>query len=210
MMYRLLDALKTYWVALVIGGIAVGMMVYISNINADIRELESDIATVQQLIDDEKAKLANMKDFDKEGHKKVVQERTVSAQKIGEEYIAVDNALTEFYKSNEPIPTDEAQKKALFDKLEKAKAENTRLTGASEADHIKTWQLNPAWTLKLESVVTYRDTDQIPVVFSMTTAKGESAGLIYAFFDTKNYKLTQISKHYTPIGLRDEVDVGGL
>lgn len=211
MLDKLITGLKTYWIPILMGFVVIGMVVYMGNQNNDIDKLEADIATMQELIDDANATYAKIsKEFDPEQEQKRIEQRTVSAKKIGKEMIAVDNALTSYYKMSEPLPEDEEKKKALFDKLEKAKAKNTKLTGAEEGDHISTWQLNPEWTLKLESVVVYQDTNQIPVVFSMKTKDGKNAGLIYATYDVNDHMLDNISRHYTTVGLDDAVDVGGI
>lgn len=98
----------------------------------------------------------------------------------------------------------------MMAELEEAQLENTRLTGATAADHIDTWKLNPAWTTVVESVVVYQDAPRVPVLFSMTTESGENAGLIYGIYDTDSNRLTDIGKHYTTTGLLDAVDVGGI
>jgi len=211
MMDKMRAGLKSYWFVGVIGIVIVLMMWYTSNQSKKIDTLVSDVATMEELLAGAKRTQSSIdKDFDAKQHSEVLEGRTVSAEKIAQEIIDVDNKLTAFYKTNEPLPEDEAEKKAIFKQLADAQVENTRLTGATEADHIKTWQLNPAWTLKLESVVIYQDTESVPLLFSMTTKDGKAAGLIVATYDVKAYKLTNITRHYTTDGLKDEVDVGGI
>lgn len=210
MLSKGLQVLKTYWIVVVIGAGIAGMLLFMSNQSKAIAELKSDVETTEGLIADaEKTRSGISQEFDAKEHQAKIKERTVSAVNIGEKMIAVDDALTSFYKTNEPLPEDKKEKDALFAKLDDAKAKNTELTGAGEADHIKTWQLNPEWTLKLESVITYQDTDRVPVVFSMKTADGKSAGLITAVYEVNNHMLDSISRHYTTDGLQDEIDVGG-
>lgn len=203
--------MKTYWVVIIIGAGIVGMLLFMSSQNKVIAKLEADVSTTEGLIADaEKTRTGLTKEFDAKKHQAKIKERTVSAKEIGKEIIQVDDALTAFYKTNEPLPKDKSKKDALFSELEKAKAKNTELTGAKEADHIKTWQLNPEWTLSLESVITYQDTDYVPVVFSMKTKDGKSAGLIYARYDVNRHMLDDINRYYTTDGLKDEIDVGGM
>lgn len=210
MQSRAVGGLKAYGIPIVLGLAALIMVVLIWQQNKKIDTLESDIAGTQELLQGALATKEKMdQPFDFKEHEEILQSRTVSAKKIGAEIIAAENVLASFYKSNEPLPEDQAEYDKILKNLEKAKAENTRLTNATESDHIQTWKLNPEWTLKLESIVTYQDTDNVPVLFSMTTKSGKSAGLIYAVYDVVNYKLTNISRHYTTDGLDDEVDVGG-
>lgn len=192
--------------------LAMGFMTY------TVVQQNKEIASLEKANDEAKVEMVNLKQeladssekFDKKKHQKQVKERTISAQKIGKEMIAIDDELTTFYKTSDPLPKDKKAKDAIFKKLEAAKRENTRITGASEADHIQTWQLNPDWTLKLETIVAYRDTDRVPILFSMTTKKGKPAGLISATYDVSNHMIDDVARHYTIDGLKDEVDVGGM
>lgn len=203
--------MKVYWIVLVMGVIIIGMLVFMSMQSKDATKLQEDVAATEGLLADAKATRVSLnREFDAKKHQAKVKARTVSATKIANEMIAVDNALTTFYKTNEPLPSNKAERDRLLKRLDKMKEENTRLTGASDADHIKTWQLNPKWSLKLESVVTYQDTDFVPVVFSMKTKSGKSAGLIYAIYDVNDHQLDNINRYYTTVGLEDEVDVGGM
>lgn len=207
----LIDVLQEYWLAIILGLFAVYLLLYSNDVGKEVDDLYLEIQSLEETLANAKGVERNVSaDIDKEGEKKVIEERTVSAQQIAEEYIKVDDALTEFYKSNKDMPVDDDEAmKEIMDKLNWAKEENTRLTGAGDADHIKTWQLNPEWTLKLESVVMYKNTERIPVIFSMTTKDGKNAGLVKAMFNVDKYKLTDIEKYYTVDGMRDEVNVGG-
>lgn len=192
--------------------LAMGFMTYtvvqqnkeIASLEKSNEEAKSEIVELRQDFADASEK------FDKKKHQKQVKERTISAEKIGKEMIAIDNELTTFYKTSDPLPKNKKAKDAIFKKLEAAKKENTRITGANESDHIQTWQLNPDWTLKLETIVAYRDTDRVPILFSMTTKKGKPAGLISATYDVSNHMIDDVARHYTIDGLKDEVDVGGM
>lgn len=208
---ELLSGLKTYSIPLVLGVMSLGMMFVSSNQSKAIAELEEGIAAYDALEKESAATDAKLDNtYDKEKHIEVIEGRTVSAEAIGKRMIEVDNELSAFYKTNEPFPESESEVTKMLEVLEKAQIENTLLTGASEADHINTWKLNPAWKTTLETVVTYQDAPQVPVLFSMATKDGKSAGLIYAIYDTENDKLVNINKHYTTIGIQDAVDVGGM
>lgn len=208
---KLLTGMKSYWPVLVVGAVIIVMVLYMSSQSKELEKLKSDVEITKTLIRDANKTYDTIKgEFDVAKHQETLKERTVSAKKIGQEMIAVDNALTAFYKTNEPLPQDEAKKQAMFDALDKAKAENTRLTGAKEKDHINTWKLNPAWTTTLDTVVTYQDTDRVPVVFSMKTADGKVAGLVVATYDVSKHQLKDITRYYTTDGLKDEIDVGGI
>lgn len=208
---RIIESIKTFGVAILIGVVGIGIFAYLGTQGNDIDTLESDIVTVEGLILDNKQILERIPEsFDREGHQEEIESRTISAREIGEEMIKVDNTLTAFYKTSDPLPESEKEKAAMFQALDKAKEANTALTGASESDHIITWQLNPEWTLRLDSVITYQDTDRVPIVFSMTTKDGKQAGLIFATYDVARFSLTDISRHYTPDGLADEADIGGI
>lgn len=211
MQNRAIGILKAYGIPIFLGLVSLILVVLIWQQNKTISTLESDIAGTQELIQGAEATKQKVEEpYDSKEHEEILESRTVSAKKIGAEIIAAENVLASFYKSNEDLPEDQGAYDKIVKNLEKAKVENTRLTNATESDHIQTWKLNPEWTLKLESIVTYQDTDNVPVLFSMTTKSGKSAGLIYAVYDVANYKLTSISRHYTTDGLDDEVDVGGM
>lgn len=191
--------------------VALIMLLFLLNQNKAIGKLEAAVASTQESLDEAKATEKDLsQEFDAKAHQKTIKERTVSAKGIAKEIIAVDDTLTAFYKTSDPMPKDKKKKQELLDSVEKAKEENTKLTGAEEADQIKTLQLNPDWTMKLESVVTYQDTNSVPILFSMKTKKGKDAGLIYAIYNVDSHKLTNISRHYTTDGLADEVSVGGV
>jgi hypothetical protein len=211
MLLKWLSVIKTYWVVVLMGAIVMGMLVFIHNQAEAISDLEESIETTEGLIADAKVAQSGLKEaFDREEHQEEIEQRTVSAKNIGQEIIEVDDALTAFYKTIDPLPEDKNERDSLFAELETAQTKNTELTGAGEADHIKTWQLNPEWTLKLESVVTYQDTDRVPIVFSMETADGKLAGLVHTIYNVNDHTLSDISRHYTTDGLQDEADVGGI
>jgi len=173
-------------------------------------QLKLDVSALRQQVAEQKVVQKEVdQPFDETKHAETITLRTVSAKQIGNEMIKVDNMLTSFYKSNESLPEDQAAYDKIVNELEWAKKENEKLTGATEDEQIQTWKLNPAWTLRLDSVITYQDTDNVPILFSMTTKAGKLAGLISAVYDVNNHKIVNVVRHYTTDGLDDEVDVGG-
>lgn len=180
----------------------IGLSIFMFIQNNSLNELETEISKKQSLIDEIEKKLEEAGEtVDSEQIVHEVRESIISAKEIGAEMIEVDNTLTEFYQSWDPVPEDDG----YLRKLEVAQKKNTELTGAGEQDHIATWQLNPEWTLTLETVINYGDVEQIPVLFKMTTAEGELAGIVRATYIVSEHKLTDIKKQYTPAGERDRV-----
>lgn len=207
----IMGGVKSYSLPLVLGVVSLGGVFFAVDQNEKIQNLNGDVATMEELIRESEALDAGLDtDFDKDAHMEVIEGRTVSAEAIGKEMIATDDALTEFYKTNEPFPDDQDEVDKMMAARDEAHAANTRLTGASEATQLDTWKLNPEWTTTLESVVVYQDTPRVPVVFSMTTSSGDNAGLIYALYDTETETLNDISKHYTTAGMQDATDIGGI
>lgn len=203
--------LKAYSLPIVLGTVSLGALFFAFDQNDKIESLTADVATMESLLSDTQAVDSGLDtEFDKDEHVEVIEGRTVSAKAIGKEMIAADDALTEFYKTNEPFPDDQDEVDKMMAARDAAHAENTRLTGAGDADQLDTWKLNPEWKTKLESVVVYQDTQRVPIVFSMTTKSGDNAGLVYAVYDTESEMLTNISKHYTTAGMQDAVDIGGI
>lgn len=187
---------------LLVVSLIIGLSIFMFIQNHSLNELKSEISMKQSLIDEIEVKLEEVgEQVNSEQMVNEVRDSVISAKQIGAEMIEIDNTLTEFYQSWEPFPEDEE----LLQKLEEAKKKNTELTGASEQDHIATWQLNPEWTLTLETVLNYGDVEQIPVLFRMTTAEGEFAGIVRATYNVREHKLTDIRKQYTPVGERDRV-----
>lgn len=206
-----MGGLKVYSIPLVLGTVSLVALFFAFDQNAQIEKLTEDVAIMESLLEDTDAVDSGLDtEFDKEAHVELIEGRTVSAEAIGKEMIAVDDALTEFYKTNEPFPSDQGEVDKMLAARDAAHAENTRLTGAGDANQLDTWKLNPAWETTLESVVVYQDTPRVPIVFSMATESGDNAGLIYAIYDTASETLTNISKHYTTAGMQDAVDIGGI
>lgn len=203
--------IKTYALPAVLTVSVIGTVVYTAGVMRDMQDANADIKEYQEMRREIMAQDEKVGDtFDKEAHQTIIEARTVSAREIGKRAITIDDALTAFYKTNQPLPTDAKAKQKVFDDLKKNQAKNTRLTGAGEADHIKTWKLNPEWKTTLATVVTYQDAPSVPILFDMKTAKGKEAGIIYAVYNTGSDTLSGISKHYTTDGMNDAVQVGGM
>lgn len=191
-----------YIKSILVGALIIGLLIFMFIQKSSLNDLKNDISTKQSLIDEIEFKLKEVDEQVKsEQYVKEVKEGVISAKQIGEEMIEVDNTLTAFYKSWDPLPEGEK----FFKDLEEAQKKNSELTGAGENDHLATWQLNPEWTLTLETVVNYGDVEQIPVLFRMTTGEGEFAGIIRATYDVSEHKLTDIKVQYTPAGEMDRV-----
>lgn len=205
------QSFKQYAIPAVLTAAAIGTVLYGASVMREIEQENADIKEYQQMKKDAMVKDETVdKKFDKKAHQATIKARTVSAKQIGERAIQIDDALTAFYKTSDPLPQDEAAKKKVFATLKKNQEANTRLTGAGEADHIKTWKLNPDWKTSLATIVTYQDAPSVPILFDMKTSKGKEAGVIYATFNTESSTLSGISKHYTTDGLADAAQVGGM
>lgn len=201
--------IKPYAGAVVLGLTAVGLLVYTGNVRDELETAETQLVAYEKELAAIRATDAELsKPLDTDAAADTIETRTVSAEKVAKEIIAVDDTLTQFFKMNEVIE-DKAARDKFFKSVDIAKQENTRLTGASEADHIDTWKKNPEWTTKLETVVAYEDAPTVPVVFSMTTKDGDTAGLVFATYNAQSGTIDGVSKLYTRAGILDESAVGG-
>lgn len=201
--------IKPYIPATVLGVTSLALLLYTNDIReqtavaeTEVKSIESELAIARQTDNDLSVEL------DTEAAAEEYTARTVSAEKIAKELIAVDDTLTQFFKMNEVIE-NESEREKFFASVDIAKQENTRLTGATEADHIDTWKKNPEWTTKLETVVVYADAQMVPIVFSMKTKDGRNAGLVFATYDSLAENIVGVSKLYTRDGIVDESSVGG-
>lgn len=205
-----MDKMKTmatsYWTIGVIAILLIGSVWFMTNTISKTDEMRINIADVNELIKDAKEKQKRIDEsYDSEEHAETIESVTVSAHQIGDEIISVDNTLTAFYKSIEPMTTD----KKILAKVATAEALNSKLTHAIDGEHALTWQLNPEWTLQLDSVITYGDVDEIPVLFSMHTKAKDKAGFVYAQYNVEEHTLESIVKYYMNDGMLDAIDIGG-
>lgn len=202
--------LKEYGLAIGLTTVAVGGIAYSAYAMNQVSEVKTDIEKYEKAKTELQVDAKKSKTYNKKTHATVIEARTVSAQNIAKDIIAVDDTLTQFYKRNTALEGSKAEQAAFFKKVEAMKKQNTKLTGASEADQIKTWKLNPEWKTTLATVIAYQDADRVPVLFDMKTGKGEDAGVVYAVYDTQARTLNNVSKHYTNAGTLDAVQVGGM
>lgn len=224
-MSKIIQFFKSYWYLLFIG-IFILIISYSNNkLSDEVKVLQEDLKILEESLNnktDELEVVENKPDYDPEVHAKVIRESSVSAEAIGKDIIAYDNELTELMR----IPAEEA---GCDDSLEESctdddmTAEELAEYEAELQDNVdrlnktyelkdkllapdcpnESWQLNPNWTLKLESIINYRSTSSFPIVFSMTTANGEKAGIVMATFSVDDYKLSNVNIHYTSVGLND-------
>lgn len=202
--------LKEYGLAIGLTTVAIGGIAYGGYVTNQVSEVKTDIEKYEKAKVELEASAKQSKKYNKKTHATVIEARTVSAQNIAKDIIEVDDTLTQFYKRNTALSGSKAEQAAFFKKVEAMKKENTKLTGAAEADQIKTWKLNPEWKTTLATVIAYQDADRVPVLFDMKTKKGDDAGVVYAVYDTQARTLNNISKHYTNAGTLDAVQVGGM
>ena len=211
--FDMVDFVKKYWYLIVLCIIIIIGCFANHNKKKEFDGWHDDFKRASETLSDLNRTLEVVsQDFDPEQYTEIVYEATVSANAIGAKLIELDNEMTSMYKANpdDTIPVDEPERSAWFERLDVLKQENARLRGVSDTDHHRTWQLNPEWNLELESVVTYRSVDKFPIVFGMTTKDDRKAGLVYAEYNVQDDTISNVSTHYTQLGLSDEVDAGGM
>ncbi|MBN6206558.1 hypothetical protein JYK21_08835 [Ralstonia pickettii] len=187
---------------ILIGGLLAGISIWLFIVNSSVNELRNDVERKQILVSEIEEQLEGVAvQADTEEQVQVVKENVISVKQIGEEMIEVDNTLAAFYKTWDPPLEDEK----VLQEVEAAKKKNTELTGADDNDHLVTWQLNPEWTLTLETVINYGDVKEIPVLFTMATGEGEFAGIVRAIYEVSEHELREIIVQYTPAGEMDRV-----
>lgn len=205
-----LEFIKEKWAIIVIVLIILIGGTYIVRMRSEVQSTKNDILIANEQILENKINLSDLeKEFDAEVYSQTLESTDISAKKIGQEIIALDNFLTAYYKSNDPLPENEEDHPKYFERLELAKKEYSKIVEVKDTEYISTWKLNPDWNIKLESVVNYRNVSNIPIIFSLTTKDGTNAGLIYAIYNVGSYKITGVTRHYTNAGILDAVDVGG-
>lgn len=205
----ILDFAKKYWIIGVIAVIVIVLFMIMNGRSNTMETLQAEIDAMSDVKAERVAEAEAMADetFDSEGHIEQIETTTVSAEEIGEIVIKLDNELTAFYKTAEALPEDEDEYDAMFEQLEKNQALNADLRGIS--NHGDTWQLNPDWTLELDSIVAYQATASIPVIFTMTTEDGDNAGVVRATYNVEDNTLSNIVRQYTSAGLDDAASIGG-
>lgn len=203
-MSDILDGLREYWkVILGVIFVLIGFMVLllsdssksdlefqIAGLDAEIMELEKELnrneLTEEQL----------------EPEAKIITESGAHALDMGSEMIEVQQMLTDAYKTIEPVVEFEDQAG-----LEEAKEAYTRMTNST--DYVHTWMLNGEWSMQLDTVATFKDADNVPVVFTMYLKDGSLAGIVRGQYNSQNDILDDVIVDYTVNGMNDAVDVGG-
>lgn len=132
----------------------------------------------------------------------IIKESGAHARDMGEGMIEAQIELAKFYKNPEPISEHDD-----MDALAKAEAIHTRLTEST--DYTNAWVLNHEWTMALDSIGTYSDVKNIPVVFSMYMENGDLAGVVRGKYDSDRDLLSDIIIDYTVSGYGDAIDPGG-
>ena len=206
------EFIKKYWLTGIIAVLLLGMSVYVFSLNYKANQYQAEYITLTDTLTTLTAELAKVSEvYDAEKEKNTIRENSVSATDISESMIAVDTVLTSFYRSSMPFPEGISadERAALIQKGEDAKAKYRTITGLDPANGVNTWQLNPEWSLKLETILTYKSVKEIPVLFSMKTKDGRDAGLVQTTYDVESNTLKNIVTHYTQAGIEDKADVGG-
>ena len=132
----------------------------------------------------------------------IITESGVHVRDMAKEMIDAQVILSGYYKNPEPLDSDIDQVE-----LESAQTVYTRLTDSQ--DYPNTWMLNDTWTMTLDSLGTYADAKNVPIVFSMYMANGDLAGIVRGFYDADRDLISDIRVDYTVSGYADAVDPGG-
>lgn len=197
---------KTYmWIGVILTLIgSIVFSVLSSGVANDIRALEENHERL--LAEKEKVETrlkSTQKKFDKEKYKEEIETKTVNAIEVGEEIIEIQNKLADLFRidGNPPKEIIE-QRRDVAPKLGEKQAEISDIDPSFFYD---TWKLNKDWDLKLETVISYENVSRFPVIFSMTTTKGEPAGMVKAIYDVGSNKFIEIERHYTAMGEEERV-----
>lgn len=210
---QLIYAFKNYWYILIVLLILGGLSYMINSQNNMNEETQSKIDSVNKQVNTLGVDIEKLKEgFDEEAFVKSVKSNKANAKTFGEDIIEVDNKLTAYYKNDKPYPDVNNKKEVdkINKELDKYRSLNSSLRGAKKDTHLATWQLNPEWTLTLESVMTYQNVERFPIVFSMKTTDGEIAGIVYGEYDVSSNSMSSIRIQYTDAGIKDEASIGGI
>lgn len=172
---------------------------------------EKTVATKQQLLDatNEQDRLESI-GIDQGKMTQQMTTRMVSASNISKELLDMDELMVVYYHSNLiNRKTPAKTKKKVLANMEKVWANYERVTGSTDRSPNITFRKNPDWTIQLKSVLPYKESPEVPLLFEMRTKKGEVAGLISATYFVQDKQVRHIKRYYTSVGQRDFVDVGG-
>lgn len=201
---KILKTIQEYWrlflafIFVLVGTVLVSMS------NSDASSLLAQENTVREEIQGLEVDL-NQKDLTKEDLQpevEIITEKGVHVRDMGEEMIEAQLIIAEAYKTPDPLADD-----ADLAAIERAEATYTRLTDST--DYANAWVLNSDWSMTLDSVGTYADVRNIPVVFSMYMDNGELAGVVRGTYDSDRDLLSDIVVDYTVNGFADMTDPGG-
>lgn len=201
---KILKMIQDYWRLFLAFIFVVLGTVFVSTSNSESDTIVAQENTVREEIRSLESDLAQ-KDLTKEDLQpevEIITEKGAHVRDMGEEMIEAQLVIARAYKNPDPI-TDDRELAVL----EQAEMTYTRLTDS--VDYANTWVLNGDWTMTLDSVGTYADVRNIPVVFSMYMASGELAGVVRGTYDSDRDLLSDVVVDYTVNGFADMTDPGG-
>lgn len=200
--------LKKYGAIGVLSLIALIFLIYTLVLNSQVLSLKDEYATLSDTVLTMQAELDSATaDFNADEESRTIRESAVSATDVGTQIVELNNLLASYYRSIDPFAGMTDSMKAEF--LQQIDDAEIRWQAITNETNVTVWTLNSNWTLTLETVINYRATDQIPILFSMTMVDGTPAGIVTATYDVASNTLVNVVKHYTDAGQRDKVDVGG-
>lgn len=120
----------------------------------------------------------------------------INAREIGKTIVRVQNELAKIYRDSSGIG-DRTESDALYDEL------STVITDVSTGSMSDIWKGNTDWILELKTVVNYRKTDKVPVVFTMVDRAGDLMGVVRGNYDSVTNRMTDVSVAYTTKGEAD-------
>lgn len=136
--------------------------------------------------------------------------RMVSAKNIANELLSLDQSMVTYYHGGSiNRNTSEKKKRALLKNMQNVWARYEKITGSSDRSPNIAFRKNPKWTMTLKSVLPYKESPEVPLLFEMRTKKGKLAGMVVATYYVENQQIRHIKRYYTSEGQRDFVDVGG-
>lgn len=197
-------ALKDYWRVIIAGVfvLAGGIIIQVSNSQID-QLSQEELSLLDEIESLEGAlALAPITEDSMSDEVVVIEQSSQHAREMGAEMIAIQQTLSTFYKSAEPLDPKE-------DLTDVRKAEDAYVRLTNQTDYGNTWQLNKDWTMTLDTVANYSGTKTVPVVFTMKTKDGKVAGIVRGVYNPEIDLLESIIVDYTVDGRMDATDVGG-
>lgn len=185
----------------------IGLFLFQAGAN-NVSDLERSIGALQVEIDDLQADLSRkqVQAPDAENIKQDVTATVINARAFAKEVIAQDDWLVRAMYE----PNFQDTPEASDDYFAKFDATREYMQDLIPTFNRQSIRLNPEWSLELESVVDYVGSGRMPVVFKMTTADGELAGIMYGSYDDESKTLSTSTIRYTETGLSDEAAVGSI